>query len=326
MPVIAEGTEGTAPGGSGSSGGSGGLSGAEADRTIGEERSRVAAEAELAGLDALDRPAAAGAGGSQPGVRRAWSAVWPKLAACGLGLTAWQAVVSAGWKPRYVLPGPAAVARELVAMTTDGTLPRAVANTLVRAGLGFALALVLGVAAGSLMARNRLLRSAFGSLLTGMQTMPSIAWFPLAILLFQLSEKAILFVLVLGAAPAVANGLITGADQIPPLLLRTGQVLGARGFAAYRHVILPASLPAFVGGLKQGWAFAWRSLMAGELIVVIAEKPSIGSILQTRRSLADAEGLMATMVVILVIGIVVDGAVFGRLERAILKRWGLGRA
>ncbi len=293
--------------------------------TIGEERARVAAEAELAGLDALDRPGAPGARPAPSGIGGAWSVLWPKLAACGLALGAWQAVVTAGWKPRYVLPGPAAVGRQVAAMTADGTLPRAVATTLMRAGLGFALALVLGVAAGSLIARRRLLRSAFGSLLTGIQTMPSIAWFPLAILLFQLSEKAILFVLVLGAAPAVANGLITGTDQIPPLLLRTGQVLGARGFAAWRHVILPASLPAFVGGLKQGWAFAWRSLMAGELVVVIAEKPSIGSILQTRRSLADAEGLMATMVVILVVGIVIDGAVFGRLERAVLRRWGLGR-
>jgi NitT/TauT family transport system permease protein len=292
-------------------------------RTIGEARLRMAAEAELSGLDALDRAGAAGAGPAQSGRRAAWSALWPKLAACGLGLGGWQAVVAAGWKPRYVLPGPVAVGQELVSMTADGTLPRAVANTLMRAGLGFALALVLGVAAGSVMARHRLLRSAFGSLLTGIQTMPSIAWFPLAILLFQLSEKAILFVLVLGAAPAVANGLIAGADQIPPILLRAGRVLGARGFAAWRHVVLPASLPSFVGGLKQGWAFAWRSLMAGELLVIIAEKPSIGSVLQVRRNLADAKGLIATMIVILVIGIVVDTAVFGRLERAVLRRWGL---
>ncbi|MDH4366248.1 MAG: ABC transporter permease, partial [Acidimicrobiia bacterium] len=106
-------------------------------------------------------------------------------------------------------------------------------------------------------------------------------------------------------------------------LLRAGRVLGARGFAAWRHVVLPASLPSFVGGLKQGWAFAWRSLMAGELLVVIAEKPSIGSVLQVRRNLADAEGLIATMIVILVIGIAIDTLVFGRLERAVLRRWGL---
>ena len=122
----------------------------------------------------------------------------------------------------------------------------------------------------------RVLRAAFGSMITGLQTMPSIAWFPLAIVLFQLSERAILFVVVLGAAPSIANGLIAGADNIPPILLRAGRVLGARGMSAFRHVILPASLPSFVGGLKQGWAFAWRSLMAGELLDVVQGKPSVG--------------------------------------------------
>jgi NitT/TauT family transport system permease protein len=145
----------------------------------------------------------------------------------------------------------------------------------------------------------------------------------LAILLFQLSEKAILFVVVLGAAPAIANGLIAGADHIPPILTRAGRVLGARGFDAYRFVILPASLPAFVGGLKQGWAFAWRSLMAGELLVIMANRSSIGFLLNVSRELADAEGLLAVMIVILVIGIVVDTLVFGTLDRAIRRRWGL---
>ena len=103
--------------------------------------------------------------------------------------------------------------------------------------------------------------------------MPSIAWFPLAILLFKLSEEAILFVVVIGAAPSVANGLISGIDHIPPLWLRAGRVLGAKGLSAYRHVVLPAALPEFVSGLKQGWAFAWRSLLAGELLVIIASAP-----------------------------------------------------
>jgi NitT/TauT family transport system permease protein len=192
-----------------------------------------------------------------------------------------------------------------------------------RAAVGFAISLVIGVVLGSIVARVRLARVAFGSLITGIQTMPSIAWFPLAILLFQISEAAILFVVVLGAAPAIANGLISGADHIPPVLLRAGRVLGARGLSAYRHIILPASLPSFVTGLKQGWAFAWRSLMAGELLVVIADQPSIGFLLQTNRNLADAEGLLATMVVILVIGVVVDSVVFGRLDHAVRSRWGL---
>ncbi len=275
---------------------------------------------DLAGLDALE---AADGGGQRARGRVLWAALWPKLAATGLSLAVWQGVVWTGWKPRYVLPGPGPVLAELGAMLADGSIVEAAVNTLVRAVTGFALALVIGVVVGSLVARVAVLRAAFGSLITGIQTMPSIAWFPLSILLFQLSEKAILFVVVLGAAPAIANGLIAGADQIPPILLRAGRVLGARGFAAWRHVVLPASLPSFVGGMKQGWAFAWRSLMAGELLVVIAEKPSIGSVLQVRRNLADVRGLVATMIVILLIGIAVDALVFSRLERAVLRRWGL---
>ncbi len=227
------------------------------------------------------------------------------------------------WKPDYVLPGPGQVFSELWRLTKDGTVFDAVGVTLWRAVQGYLLALVIGVIVGSLVARVKPLRSAVGAFITGLQTMPSIAWFPLAILMFQVSERAIMFVVVLGAAPAIANGLIAGADQIPPTLLRAGRVLGARGLSFYRYIILPGSLPGFVGGLKQGWAFAWRSLMAGELIVVIANKQSIGSLLQTNRNLNDAEGLIAMMIVILIIGILVDTLVFGRLERAVRHRWGL---
>src|SRR5262245_2413260 len=141
--------------------------------------------------------------------------------------------------------------------------------------------------------------------------MPSVAWFPLAILLFQLTEKAILFVVILGAAPAIANGLIAGADNVPPILLRAGRVLGSKRLTMYRHVIAPASMPSFVAGMKQGWAFAWRSLMAGELLVIIANKPSIGQQLQVARDFADSTLLLATMVVILIIGIIVDTVFFG---------------
>ena len=273
----------------------------------------------LAGLDALELGEQATGGG----LLAFWRAAWPKAAALALGLAAWQAVVASGWKPEYVLPGPGAVFSHLWTELGSGTFTTAAGITLRRAALGFALSIVIGVLLGSLVAQVRLARVAFGSLITGIQTMPSIAWFQLAVLLFELSEEAILFVVVLGAAPAIANGLIAGADHIPPILLRAGRVLGARRLSAYRHVVLPASLPSFVAGLKQGWAFAWRSLMAGELIVVIADQPSIGFLLQTNRNLADAEGLLATMVVILVIGVVVDSLVFGRIDRAIRRRWGL---
>ncbi len=189
--------------------------------------------------------------------------------------------------------------------------------------IGYGISLIIGIALGMTVARVRLLWIATGSLITGLQTMPSIAWFPLAILLFELSEQAVLCVVVLGAGPAIANGLLQGIDHIPPLLLRAGKVLGARGLDAYRHVILPAAMPGFVGGLKQGWAFAWRSLMTGELLVIIANRPSIGVQLQFVRELSDAQGLIAAMLVVLAIGIVIDLMIFGRLERMVRSRWGL---
>jgi NitT/TauT family transport system permease protein len=202
----------------------------------------------------------------------------------------------------------------------------ATVNTMKRAAIGYAMSVAIGVAVGLAVARSRILRAAVGSMITGLQTMPTIAWLPLAVLLFKLTEGAIIFVVVLGAAPAIANGVISGVDHIPPVLIRAGRVLGARGLSAYRFVILPAAFPGLVAGLKQGWAFAWRSLMAGELIVIIAQKPSLGVGLSYARELADAPLLMGYMIAIFVIGIVIDSLFFAKLERTIRRRWGLGRA
>lgn len=280
--------------------------------------------ADLAPLD--DQLAELDALGAAPAIRTAhkvWRAVWPKVAALALVVLVWQIVVLSGWRPRYVLPGPGEVFERLGHDLSGGSLPGAVGVTMRRAFLGYGLSVLIGATLGLAIARSRVLRAAFGSLIAGLQTMPSIAWFPLAILLFKLSEGAILFVVVLGAAPAIANGLLSGVDHIPPLLLRAGRVLGARGLDSYRFVILPAALPAFIGGLKQGWAFAWRSLMAGELLVIIANQPSIGARLQFAREFSDAPGLIAAMIVILVIGIIVDSLIFGSLTRVVRRRWGL---
>ncbi len=274
---------------------------------------------EVAGLDALEAPRAPAATLG----RRAWGATWPKLLALAIVLGAWELVVWSGWRPSYVLPAPSAVLARLASEIGQPELWLAVWTTLRRAAWGFGLAMVIGVTAGVLVSRFAVLRSAIGSLIMGLQTMPSIAWFPLAILLFRLSEEAITFVVILGAAPSIANGLIHGVDHIPPVLTRAGRVLGARGIDAYRFVILPAAMPSFVGGLKQGWAFAWRSLMAGELIVVIANKASLGQLLQVNRELADSQGMLAIMLVILIIGIVLDSLVFGTLDRRIRRKQGL---
>jgi len=251
-----------------------------------------------------------------------WRGAWPRLAAVAIALAVWQAVVLSGWRPDYLLPGPVPVLRRLAADLTQPVFYGAMAITLERALWGFGLAIALGSVVGAVVARNRVLRAAIGSLITGLQSMPSIAWFPLAILLFGLTEGAIGFVVLLGAAPAIANGLISGFDQIPPLLIRSGRAMGASRFQLFRHVLLPASLPAFIGGLKQGWAFAWRSLMAGELLVIISNHPSLGVRLQLARETADAEGLLAAMIVVLVIGMAVE-ILFSSVDGTVRRRRGL---
>jgi NitT/TauT family transport system permease protein len=287
-----------------------------------EPESRDRLQDELAGLDALEL----GGVGVRSRARQIWSATWPKLGAIFIAVLLWQLVVWSGWKPEYALPGPRKVLDELRAEWSDGKIQSAIWLTMGRAARGYAVALVIGVVVGSLVASSKMLRAAFGSFITGLQTMPSVAWVPLSLLLFGLSEGAVMFVVVLGAAPSIANGLISGIDHIPPIQLRAGRALGARGLTFYRRIVLPAAFPGFVAGLKQGWAFAWRSLMAAELIVIIKGHQSVGVLMQTARDLNDAVALMAAMVVILVIGIVVDSLVFGRLESVVRRRWGLTNA
>ena len=276
-------------------------------------------DAELAGLDALELAGAA----RRPLPRRLWSATWPKLAAIGIALGIWQAVVASGWRPEFVLPPPKVVWDALLEQAQKGTLWTALRVTLRRAAVGFSMAMVIGVVVGAAVSQVGVLRAAFGSFITGLQTMPSIAWFPLAVLLFKKTEAAMYFVVILGAAPSIANGLIAGVDTLPPLYLRAGRTMGARGWTLLRHVVLPGALPSFMGGIKQGWAFAWRSLMAGELLVIIANSRSIGERLENSRQLSDAPTLIAYMIVILCIGIILDALVFGAAERAIQRRWGL---
>ena len=265
---------------------------------------------------------AVGRGSRVPGVQRLASAAWPKLVAIAVVIAIWQLTVYSGWQPSFVLPRPAAVAENLWHQLHSALLWQAIATTMGRAVTGFALAALIGSITGALVARNRLLRTAFGSLITGLQTMPAIAWFPFAIIFFGLNTSAILFVIVIGAAPSVAIGVISGVDHISPLLLRAAATLQLRSIALYRYVIAPAALPMFVAGLRQGWAFAWRSLMAGELVVLVANTSSIGVLLENAQNLSDMPSAIAIMIVILVIGIVVD-AVFSFADVRVRRRWGL---
>ena len=254
---------------------------------------------------------------------RAWFAVWPKLGALAITVIVWQVVVWTGWKSQSALPGPWSVLIRLGDDLQHVDFYAGIAVTLRRAALGYAVAAAAGVLVAIVIARIRLVRRAVGSMLVGLQSMPSIAWFPLAILLLQHSEGAITVVVLMGAGPAIAGGLLAGIDHVHPALIRVGRAMGADGLVLYRHVILPAALPAFVAGLKQGWALAWRSLMSAELLVVAGNQASIGQQLQTARNLSDTRQLLAVLVVIFGIGVLVD-ALFGALERAVRRRWGLG--
>jgi NitT/TauT family transport system permease protein len=273
----------------------------------------------LSGLDALE---IAGKRRGSTSAARIWASVWPKVAALAITIGGWQLLVLSGWKPEYALPAPTTVFQELWEQGQGAQLWEGIALTLRRAAIGYLFSVAVGLLVGLAVARSKLLRAAIGSMITALQTMPSIAWFPLAILLFQLSEKTIFFVVVLGAAPSIANGVISGVDYVPPLLVRAGRNIGARGLNLYRYVIAPAALPAIVAGLKQGWAFSWRSLMAGELIVGGISQTALGAQLTYARDLSDAPWLLSTMIVILVLGLVVDAA-FGAADRAIRRRWGV---
>ncbi len=274
-------------------------------------------EIAFAGLDALER---ADSTGRRTFTQRLWAATWPKLIAFGIILLVWQIAVWVHWKP-YILQSPTVVARQLWNLLGTADFWQACRVTTQQAIVGFALVVVIGAVVGTAVARVPVLRAGIGSLITGMQTMPSVLWFPLAYMAFGVTNSAIIFMMVLGAAPSVANGFISGIDQVPPGLVRAGRILGARGLALERHVVLPAALPAVVGGLKQGWAFAWHALMAGEFLILV-NPLSLGGRIVNANTQANYGVVVAIMIVIIFIGIMVDMA-FSRVDTAVRSRYGL---
>ncbi len=252
---------------------------------------------------------------------KAWAVSWPKLLAVALALTLWQLVYLAELKPAYLLPGPFTALGSLADMAQTASFWKGLQTTVLRGVVGFVIAVLIGSLLGIAVSQWRVLRLGVGSMVTGLQTMPSIAWFPLAILLFGLSEQAILFVIILGAAPSVANGIIGGIDEVPPALSRAGYMLGARGIDRYRHIVLPAAFPAYLSGLKQGWAFAWRSLLAGELLVTVGNK-GVGALMSDARSFGQPDNLLALMIVVLILGMLID-VLFNAVTNRVRTRRGL---
>lgn len=222
------------------------------------------------------------------------------------------------WPP-YVFPTPQGVASALAGSISKGMLPVAVWGSLKRLWVGYAIALASGTAIGVLMAHARWFKNTFGMLVLGLQTLPSICWLPLAILWFGLSEKAIVFVVVMGAFLSIALATEDGIRNTPGVFVQAARNLGASGPRLYRTVILPSAMPSFVTGMKLGWSFAWRSLMAGELIYAV---PGLGYLLMTGRELNDMNMVVAVIAVIMLTGILTDKLVFSVMERTLRARWG----
>lgn len=219
-----------------------------------------------------------------------------------------------------MIPSPWGVAEALAAVINDGSVFIAIAISMRRIGEGYALSLAIGIPLGLLIGRIKSLKETVGSVVLGLQALPSICWLPLAVLWFGLSEKAIIFVVVMGAVLSITIATEDGVKNAPPLLMRAARTLGARGRKTYTDVVFPAALPSIVTGMKLGWSFAWRSLMAGELLFVSL---GLGHLLEVGRQLNDMAQVIAVMLVIIAIGLLVDRVVFNQLETRIRRRWGL---
>lgn len=282
--------------------------------------SSTVTQAEIEGLDRLQTSAR-----GQGSARSAALKVIAPLVAVLLLLLLWQLYVVLAKQRSDVVPAPSDVWVTLGRLWAEGTLQESVATSVQRGIIGFAVSLAIATPIGLVLSQSRFLRSAFGPLISGLQVLPSVAWVPAAIIWFGLSDATVYFVLLMGAIPSIVNGLIAGVDQVPPQYRSMGTVLGATRVRMAIDIVLPAALPSYISGLKQGWAFSWRSLMAAEIIAVGGSLGfGLGSLLQRGRDLSDMSMVIAAIGAILVVGIVVELAVFAPLERRILRRRGLG--
>ncbi|GAA0480495.1 ABC transporter permease [Streptomyces sp. NPDC046215] len=276
-----------------------------------------------AGLDALDTVQVR----RQPLAQLLVHKVLPPVLAVLLVLLVWKLLVLAQVTDDYKLPDPSAVADSLGELWRRGTLFDIVWTSVSRGLLGFLAALALGTPLGLLVARVPFVRAAIGPILSGLQSLPSVAWVPAAVIWLGITDAAMYAVILLGAVPSIANGLVSGIDQVPPLHLRAGRTMGATGWRGARYVLLPAALPGYIAGLKQGWAFSWRSLMAAELIASSPELGlGLGQYLENARTDSDMPGVLLGILLILFVGIAIDLIVFSPLERRVLRGRGLATA
>ncbi|GHH91899.1 ABC transporter permease [Streptomyces capillispiralis] len=274
-----------------------------------------------AGLDALETVQT----GRKPLRQTFVEKILPPVVAVALVLAGWQALVSFEIVDDPTkLPAPGAVWDVVRQAWLEGELLGYIWTSVSRGLLGFFFALLIGTPLGLLVARVRFVRAAIGPILSGLQSLPSVAWVPPAVIWLGLNNQMMYAVILLGAVPSIANGLVSGVDQVPPLFLRAGRTLGATGLKGTWHIVLPAALPGYVAGLKQGWAFSWRSLMAAEIIASFPDLGvGLGQLLENGRNASDMAMVFEAILLILTVGIAIDLLVFSPLERWVLRSRGL---
>ncbi|MEV2210191.1 ABC transporter permease [Streptomyces sp. NPDC050997] len=274
-----------------------------------------------AGLDALESSVT-----GRPPFRQTFrEKILPPIIAIMVVLVVWQGLISLKIvDDPSKLPSPGAVWAEVEDAWLKGTLLEYIWTSVSRGLFGFLLALVIGTPLGLVVARVKFVRAAIGPILSGLQSLPSVAWVPAAVIWLGLKPEMMYAVILLGAVPSIANGLVSGVDQVPPLILRAGRTLGATGLRGTWHIVMPAALPGYVAGLKQGWAFSWRSLMAAE---IIAQAPDLGvglgQLLEVGRTNSSMATVFLAIVLILFVGIAIDLLIFSPLERWVLRTRGL---
>ncbi len=244
------------------------------------------------------------------------------LAFYGVWLVGWEALARSGLWPSYVFPPFTPVLQAVVDNTVNGLFPLAIAASMKRLLIGYLAALGIGMSLGLIMGRFQTAQITLGSMSLGLQALPSIAWLPLALIWFGLDESAIVFVIIMGVVFSIAMSTSTGIRSIPPQLERAARNMGAKGDSMVFDLVLPAALPHFVTGMKQGWSFAWRALIAAEMVYSTV---GLGHMLMMGRELNDLAMVLAVMVVIVLVGLAADQLVFERLERAVHVRWGVAR-
>lgn len=222
--------------------------------------------------------------------------------------------------PEFMFPSLTTVLATLWEGILSGHITKAVGLSLGRLLIGFAIAIVVGLTFGYLIWRSKLVEDTLGFLVTALQSIPSIVWFPLAIIWFGLNEKAILFIVTIGATWTMTISAASGFKNVPNLYQRVARTFGSNGFHFIRTVIIPAAVPQLISGLRIAWAFSWRALMAGELL---ASSGGLGELLDRGRSLGQMDLVISIMIVIAIIGTIMDNLVFMRIEKSVARKWGL---